>query len=295
MDEIIENEVRERVCEENWQRMRTVKNNFTKTRIYNFYLGIPMVICSWIFLTGWIMQTGTGIRKSLTMMAEDPEPVYFPWHGVTAFIVPLIVLLTFLTENKPKWICNALAFLLHFLIFAFGVSNLILRFEPMKYFDMIFLAVYGFLGMWSQDFALRSYKELDYLVTQEGYPDFNFNLEKGRYSRYVKYRNSWLKKQKQLDYFTPSEQPVGKPITVRTESETKMEGIGVSETDQSEWFTQKETAAAEVPPAPAVIFDPVPKPEIADGEPVGEMGALQTEGEGIIPDELYDDPRRRPL
>ncbi|MDE6594154.1 MAG: hypothetical protein K2K57_13965 [Oscillospiraceae bacterium] len=295
MDEIIEDEVRERVCEENWRRMRTVKSNFTVTRIYNIYLGIPMALLSWILLIGWIMQTGTGMRKAINMMAEEPEPVYFPWFAVTAFLVPLIVLLTFLTESKPKWLCNALAFLLHFLILFFAAADFLFRFEPMRYPDMIFLAIYGFLGMWSQDFALRSYKELDYLVTQEGYPDFNFNLEKGRYSRYVKYRNSWLKKQKQMDYFTPSERPAQKPITVRTESETQMEGIAVSESDKSEWFTQKETTAAEVPPVPDVIFDSVPKPEITGGETVGEMGALQTDGEGIIPDELIDDPRRRPL
>ncbi len=296
MDEIIEDEVRERVCEENRQRMMRVRKNFTVTRVYNFYFGLITVLSSWIALFIWLLQTGTELQKTINWakaLGDEYEIVVaLPWYAVTAFLVPPIVLLTFITEHAPKRRCNQIAFVLHMIIAVFAAANMALRFEPMQFTDMMLLIIYGGLGMWTQDFALRSYKELDYLVTQEGYPDFNFNLEKGRYSRYVKYRNSWLKRQKKQDYFSSSEQPVKNPVTVRTESETQMEGIAVNESDKSEWFNQKETAAVSPPP---VVFDPVPKPEIADGEPMGEMGELQTDGEGIIPDELVDDPRRRPL
>ncbi|MCM1579076.1 MAG: hypothetical protein NC078_09795 [Ruminococcus sp.] len=293
-DNMIEDKIREKVCEENRRRMRTVKNNFTVTRIYNVYLGFPLALISLLLLVGWIMTTGTGIRKSLVMLEETPEPVYFPWFAVTAFLVPFIAVLSFLADSKPKRVFSLAAFLLHLCILAFAAANLIFKLEPMQLSHMIFLAVYGFLGMWSEDFALRSYKELEYLVTQEGFPDFNFNLEQGRYSRYVKYRNEWLKRQKKQDnrVLSPKERPTEKAVTTKAESENEMEGISVSEADKSGWFEEMENVP-NVPREP--VFDPVPKAESPDGEPPGDMNEIVTEGGGIVPDELIDDPRRRPL
>ena len=65
-------------------------------------------------------------------------------------------------------------------------------FDDMNGFWAVMLMVYALAGFWINDFTVRGLKELDYLVTQEGFPTFNLAVFYLRRSHYVKMREKWL-------------------------------------------------------------------------------------------------------
>lgn len=277
MDELIEDKIREKVCEENLRRMQTVQKNFKVTRVYSIYLGLALSVFSFAAMFLWLSYTNAGIKFQLTM-AEDVGVINFPWFAVTAAVSPLVTILSFIGDNLLNRRLSLTVWLLYLGITLFAVSNFILRFEPMKNYGMFILAGYGLLGLWAQDFSLRSYKELNYLSTQEGFPDFNFNLEQGRYSRYVKYRNKWLKSKKKHDYFSGTAQPVNEYAEIKTDNEHSMDGIAALDSDSALWHENN---------------SPVMGTDAAAGD--SEMDGIETDGEGMTDAAEYDDPRHRPL
>lgn len=278
MDELIEDTIREKVCEENLRRMQTVQKNFRVTRVYSEYFGLAVTVFSFAAMFVWMTRSKQTALWQAGVMADEMGVIYFPWFAVTAVVCPLITVLSFIGDNLVKKGINLAVCFLYLGIILFAVSNFILRFEPMKNYGMFILAGYGLLGLWAQDFSLRSYKELNYLSTQEGFPDFNFNLEQGRYSRYVKYRNKWLRSKKKHDYFSGTAQPVNEYAEIKTDNEHSMDGIAALDSDSALWHENN---------------SPVMGTDAAAAD--SEMDGIETDGEGITDVAEYDDPRHRPL
>lgn len=115
----------------------------------------------------------------------------------------------------------------------------------MAILGIFLLIVYSGLGLWTQDLSVRSYKELDYLKTQEGFPDFNYGIERDRHSRFVKYREKWLKNQKKQDYYSDNEKPVEDFNIVPAEKSDRMDSISVDTEVCSDWFEGKNDTPTE--------------------------------------------------
>lgn len=281
MTELEEKTIREHTYAENQERMKTVTKNMQVARHYNFYFNIIMTIVSVFGIYLWLCYTNAGIKMALTL-AEEIGTISFPWYGATLFITPPIAVMSYLADvylNKKLTIASMLLYLV---LLLFSLTNLILRYEPMALFGMILLIVYSVAGLWTEDFALRSYKELDYLKTQEGFPDFNYGIEIDRHSRFVKYREAWLKKGKKQDYYTDNERPVTEFAVVPAVQDDRMDGISVDSAICDQWFDNSAS-------------DSENKPEASEAEL--DMDYLEADPE-MLPDSSeyeIDDIRRKPL
>ncbi|MCI7767475.1 MAG: hypothetical protein MSJ26_05780 [Oscillospiraceae bacterium] len=235
MNELEENIIREHMYEEHRLRMEKVKKNLKTARVYNFYFNLLVSFVSVFGIYLWLCYTNAGIKLALTL-DEEIGQIMFPWFAVTFFLTPPVTIMSYLADiylNKKLTIaCD----ILYLIILLFSVSNLFLRYEPMALMGMIFLIVYSGLGLWTQDLAVRSYKELDYLQTKEGFPDFNYGIERDKHSRFVKYREAWLKKQKKQDYFSDNEKPVTEFAIVPADKGVGMDGISIDTQTCSDWY-----------------------------------------------------------
>ena len=282
MKELEENILREHIFSDNAEKMKVVRKNFKTARQYNVYVNLAVVLFSFAAIYLWLSFTNAGIRMA-HRLDEEIGVISFPGAAVSALFAPAITIMSYIADVFLIKKLNRCSQLLYLIIFVFSVVNLIFRFEPMKILDMVLLILYSVLGLWTQDFAVRSYKELNYLSTQEGFPDFNFLIEKDRHSRFVKYREKWLNKNKELDYFTENEKPIQEYEVTEAASENAMDGISVSADKCDDWFENKDDN--EIQSKNNGSFD--------------EMDVLETdEIKAELPDEseyVIEDPRRRPL
>lgn len=215
--------------------MKAVKNSFKAYRIFNVYFNIAVTVGSAAYIYLWLCYTNAGIRYN-QQLDEAISAITFPGEAVTAFLTPFILIISFISDVFLVKKLNIAAQILYLIIGAFSLLNMVFGFEPMELSDMIFLIVYSVLGIFFQDKAIRCYKELDFLSDKEGYPDFNYSIECERHSKYVKYRTRWLKKEKQLDYFTDNERPVEEYEVIRSDKDNGMDGVSVTDQVREQWF-----------------------------------------------------------
>ena len=206
MNDLEKEVVREKKYEENRRKMYIVKRNLMISRIYNVYVNLAVTLISAASMYIWVSYTSAGI-KMVHILAEEVGTISFPWFGATFFIAPILLILSFVSDVFLIRKLSRISQVVYILLCIFTVLEIFLRFEPMKPSHIFILLVYSVLGFWSEDFAIRSYKEMDLLKDEEGYPEFNYLLEKDKNSKYVKYREKWLRKQKKLDYYGKEERP----------------------------------------------------------------------------------------
>lgn len=226
MNDLEKEVVREKKYEENRRKMDIVKRNLMISRIYNVYLNLAVTLISAASMYIWVSYTSAGI-KMVHILAEEVGTISFPWFGATFFIAPILLILSFVSDVFLIRKLSRISQVVYILLCIFTVLEIFLRFEPMKPSHIFILLVYSVLGFWSEDFAIRSYKEMDRLKDEEGYPEFNYLLEKDKNSKYVKYREKWLRKQKKLDYYGKEERPLQNYSITEAPSANDMDSIGV--------------------------------------------------------------------
>lgn len=235
MNELEESIVREYNYTENRRRMTVVQHNFKIARITNVYLNLIIGFISIASMILWLSFTNAGIKHAI-MLAEEIGQISFPGEALTCLAAPAIAIMTYIADvffiKKLNRICQ----IIYAGIGIFALCNLFIAFEPMHLKDMLLMIVYAIAGLWTQDFAIRNYKELDYLSKQEGFPEFLFVIEANTHSKFTKYRRKWLNKEKKLDYFTDSERPVTDYNVIAAETDNKMDGISVDDNIREKWF-----------------------------------------------------------
>lgn len=244
MREIEEVIIREYMYNDHFERMRTVKKNFTVTRIFNIYItALFWLGCMFAFY----LQANNSIWQVIVnalMSVDDPDVSYFPFTFIIIFIGLPIAVLSFMADSWLKKGISVAAFSIYFLTAVFSVLDLLIGFMPMKVADLLVLLVYSVIGMWTEDFAIRSYKELNYLAGQEGFPDFNFIIDRNTHSKFVKYRDRWLKADKAQNYYTDNETPLTDYNVISADAPSKMDGISVDDAKQDNWFEGKKTGVS---------------------------------------------------
>lgn len=269
MNAMIEDSVNEMVMEDNFQRMKAVRQNFLKSDIYNIWGNLALWFTSILAMYLWFSYTAAGVQFAM-VMDEATGQITFPWYAVTAFVCLPMAIISFIGNNLLIKKLNKAGQILYLIVILFSAANLILRFEPMKIGGMIILLAYGFIGLYAQDLSTRNYSELDYLSGQEGYPDFNYLIYQGKHSRYVHYRERWLKREKRMDYYSPEDRPAANIIT--DVDKYGMETVGLSDANLS--------------PEPKKS-SPLPPEKVMDG--------LDTSNCGINSADYPDPNRKRPL
>lgn len=279
MEELEESIIREHNYDEYHARMVAVKRNFTVSYVYNVIFNVIIFAVSLAYIYLWLSYTSAGIRYANTL-EEEVGVINFPGYAVTLFFTPALVIMSYFCDIFYVKKLNRICQVIYLIILLFAVSNLAFRYEPMKISHMILLIVYSVLGLWTEDFAVRTYGELEFLSSKEGFPDFNYAIEKDRHSKFVKYRERWLKKNKSLDYYTDSERPVTEYTVVAAENESVMDGISLDNEQCSSWFEGKSTEKSN---SQGDVMD-ILEPDSID------TSKLPDESEYII-----DDVRKRPL
>lgn len=176
MNDLEKEVVREKKYEENRRKMDIVKRNLMISRIYNVYVNLAVTLISAASMYIWVSYTSAGI-KMVHILAEEVGTISFPWFGATFFIAPILLIMSFLSDVFLIRKLSRISQVVYILLCIFTVLEIFLRFEPMKPSHIFILLVYSVLGFWSEDFAIRSYKEMDLLKDEEGYPEFNYITE----------------------------------------------------------------------------------------------------------------------
>lgn len=145
-------------------------------------------------------------------------------------------------------------------------------FDDMNGFWAVMLMIYALAGFWINDFTIRGLKELDYLVTQEGFPTFNLAIFYFRRSHYAKMREKWLaehpepkaapkleteeKRMEMLDITVEKEQLGVIPnIQVTADSAEKWLEQNKLETDKKQSDSVKENAMDDLSTADLILPD----------------------------------------
>lgn len=145
-------------------------------------------------------------------------------------------------------------------------------FDDMNGFWAVMLIVYALAGFWMNDFTARGLKELDYLVTQEGFPTFNLAIFYFRRSHYAKMREKWLeqhpeqktapkieteeKRMEMLEITAEKEQLGVIPnIQVTADSAEKWLDLNKLETDKKQNDSVKENAMDDLSTADLILPD----------------------------------------
>lgn len=191
---------------------------------------------------------------------------------------------SFLANKFYSKLCGILLYADYVLFFVLGIIALLEVPDDMPWWLGIPMIIYGVVGFWTADLCFRSLKELDYLVTQEGFPTFNLSMHYFGRSRYVKFREKWLDKNKKLNYYSESEKPVENVIVTAAETADGMDGVSADSGSEEKWFEKnmEMTAAAK---------ENVPEDDVMDG--IDLSGLELPEEESFYRDKA--DPKRKEL
>ena len=136
-----------------------------------------------------------------------------------------------------KYIVSFLYAVLGLLIFL-GVT------DDMPWYLGFSTMAYALIVFWITDHSYRALKEIDFLVTQEGFPLFDLNMHYMAKSHYVKMRKEWEERSKAQDYYGEAERPIA-PVVEITE-DNAMDGVSVDGDEKTEgWFARNRALSAE--------------------------------------------------
>ena len=136
-----------------------------------------------------------------------------------------------------KYIVSFLYAVLGLLIFL-GVT------DDMPWYLGFSTMAYALIVFWITDHSYRALKEIDFLVTQEGFPLFDLNMHYMAKSHYVKMRKEWEERSKAQDYYGEAERPIA-PVVEITE-DNAMDGVAVDGDEKTEgWFARNRALSAE--------------------------------------------------
>ena len=254
----------------NGERMRAALRGFKISQIYELISSAAMMYISFLsvlYKVTTVITTsvaGNLIDKFNEMIIDTGKSmsgnVYDTSGWLIVFPLALLTLIFSLLGNTfhHKFAPKIMAFIYpaHIILGMLAGFGL---FDDMNSFSAVFLIAYALAGFWMNDFTIRGLKELDYLVTQEGFPTFNLAIFYFRRSHYAKMREKWLeknpehkekpkieteeKRMEMLDITADEEQPgVIANIQVTAESAEKWLEQNKLETDKKQYDSVVENA-----------------------------------------------------
>lgn len=187
----------------NGERMRVALRGFKISLIYELISSAAMMYFSFLMV---LYKTASVISNSVASNILDTinevivdtgksiSSVAYDTSGwLITFPLALLTLIfsilgnTFHLKFAPK--VMAVVYPAHIIL---GILAGFGLFDDMNGFHAVLLIAYGIAGFWINDLTSRGLKELDYLVTQEGFPTFNLAIFYFRRSHYAKMREKWL-------------------------------------------------------------------------------------------------------
>lgn len=165
-------------------------------------------------------------------------------------VTPFAILGTIMTIFANKYMDNKFTSWLYVSYAAFGIIGILSFFslwDDMNYSENLnvimgsVLCVDSVVGLLLCNHTYDAVKEIEELVTQEGFPSFDSAMFYMHSSKYVKYRERWEKKHKTIDDYSKVERKCDEMIVTPPTSPDKMDGVCVSTDDIEKNFNEMES------------------------------------------------------
>lgn len=266
----------------NGERMRVALRGFKISLIYELISSAAMMYISVLMVTykaTSVISTSvaSNILDTINEVIDTSKSIsgvaYDTSGWLIAFPLALLTLIFSILGNTfhLKFAPKTMAFI-YPLYLILGILAGFGLFDDMNGFAAVALIAYSLAGFWINDLTVRGLKELDYLVTQEGFPTFNLAIFYFRRSHYAKMREKWLKehpeqkdtpkieteekRMEMLEITAEEEQPGIIPnIQVTAESAEKWIVQNKLETDQKQQNSVKENAMDDLSTADLILPD----------------------------------------
>lgn len=276
--------LRDQNFEINGKRMDKVNTDLDRS----FKIGLLFSIGLTYFSAVLFVQHFLRVMSNI-VVGIHPRFVFSGWLTVLPFAIAGIVM-TVLANRLFKKKCAAVLYIIYIVYGLVGVLSFFGLWDDMSYKDGIQYLIGGILcavsiiGLLRCNRTYEALKELDYLVTQEGFPTFNSAMFYMHRSRFVRYREKWESQNRKQSSYSELEKPLENMIVTKSEEPDRMDGISAAEEDKEKWFINNK------------IMEQEYKEEAADND---YMGNLSSEGQTLPETESYyeqkADPRKRPL
>lgn len=254
----------------NGERMRVALRGFKISLIYGLISSAAMMYLSFLtvlYKVSSVITTSVAsnildtINKTITDTGKTISSTAYDTSGwLIALPLALLTFIFSLIGNTfHKKFAPKIMAVIYPLYLVLGILAGFGVFDDMNGFSAVLLIAYSLAGFWINDLTVRGLKELDYLVTQEGFPTFNLAIFYFRRSHYAKMREKWLeenpeqkekprieteeRRMEMLDITADEEQPgVIANIQVSADSAEKWLEQNKLETDNKQYISVKENA-----------------------------------------------------
>lgn len=242
--------LRDQNMEMNGERMRGALKWFRHAQLFGLISGAALTYISLLGFTYRLTTTlASAAISKVTETIFNSEHSVIPYHTTGWLIVlplsAIVFFLSFFANTFHVRPCARILSVVYPLFIAVGIAAGLGVFDDMAWWFIFPFILYGIAGFWLNDFTLRGYKELDYLVTQEGFPSFNLAIHYFRRSHYVKMREKWLKENKPAEYFSEMDRPVENVAEPLPETPGQMGNAAADKTETEEWFAKNKAMSAE--------------------------------------------------
>ncbi|MGN0696428.1 MAG: hypothetical protein ACI4J5_06665 [Oscillospiraceae bacterium] len=277
--------LRDQNFEMNGKRMEKVNTDLDRSFKIGLVFSIALTYFSLVLFVSHFMR----VMANIVLLNDHQQFVFSGWLTVFPFAITGIVM-TVLANRMFKKKCAVVLYIVYIVYGLVGLLSFFGLWDDMSYKDGIQYIIGGILcavsvvGLIRCNRTYEALKELDYLVTQEGFPTFNSAMFYMHRSRFVRYREKWESQNRKQSSYSELEKPVENVIVTKSEDPHQMEGVSAAEEDKEKWFINNKLMEQEY------------KEEAAD---VDYMGNLSAEEKSLPETDSYyeqkADPRKRPL
>lgn len=276
--------LRDQNFEINEKRMEKVNTDLNRS----FKIGLVFSIGLTYFSAVLFVQHFLRVMSEI-IVGIHQRFVFSGWLTILPFAITGIVM-TVLANRLFKKKCAVVLYIIYIVYGLVGLLSILGLWDDMSFKDGIqyliggILCAISFVGLMCCNRTYEALKELDYLVTQEGFPTFNSAMFYMHRSRYVRYREKWESQNRKQSSYSELEKPLENVIVTKSENPHEMEGVSANAEDREKWFIANK------------IMEQEYKEEAADND---YMGDLSAEAHSLPESDSYyeqkADPRKRPL
>lgn len=276
--------LRDQNFEINEKRMEKVNTDLNRS----FKIGLVFSIGLTYFSAVLFVQHFLRVMSEI-IVGIHQRFVFSGWLTILPFAITGIVM-TVLANRLFKKKCAVVLYIIYIVYGLVGLLSILGLWDDMSFKDGIqyliggILCAISFVGLMCCNRTYEALKELDYLVTQEGFPTFNSAMFYMHRSRYVRYREKWESQNRKQSSYSELEKPLENVIVTKSENPHEMEGVSANAEDREKWFIANK------------IMEQEYKEEAADNDYMGDLSAEAHSLPEI--DSYYEqkaDPRKRPL
>lgn len=223
---------RDQLFEANAERMFKVNKELKRSYLFTLF---SQLIIAYLMLVAFLFKF---MHTFSSLIVESGSERFVTSGCLINF--PVAVLGIVMTVIANRWFnrnCNNVL-LICMVIYGFtGIFAIAGTVDDIGRFLGLFMLAVGVVGAYRTNKTREAFDELDYLVTQEGFPTFNSAMFSMHRSRFVRYREKWEGKHPiSSTGYSEFEKPTEKMIVTAAEKPDEMDGIAADNLTCEEWF-----------------------------------------------------------